>query len=329
MEDSYNYENVKNFPAYKNLLEQSWHDYSFNETGDPVVNTCRQNENANTVRGFSFIHLCIKINKYIEYYSDPSKHSSDLHVSNNGHREYLNYWLNDKYKNNNDYSLYKDVLDSKDPLKIFNSNIRNISEYKSKIYELGDDIFNRVDTLYKLYDQYLSYITKREYSITNEILCKHADEFADIYNKAIGECNNKLHNKYCKELEYLKQRYEGNISKTSCPKTPLLLSPHEAYTYKADTFGEHLPSDDNDSYSVGDMAILAGKILGGCFIPLLLYKYTPLGSCLRPRKRKNKTNWDNIDDGTHVNYSYYYGNEETIPYNEEYNMHYYSSQNYE
>ncbi|SBT55200.1 PIR Superfamily Protein [Plasmodium ovale wallikeri] len=320
----YRYENVKNFQTYKNVLDQSSHNYNIDASNDSIINKRKKNTNASTFGGFPFIDLCIKINKYLKHYSSINGYNSE-------HCEYLNYWLNEKKrnKNNKDSSLYRDVLDYFNHLNIFDADIPHINEYKSKLYLLQDDIFDKVDTIYKLYDHYFSFITKKEHGKTNNEVCNHADSFAKIYNGVISDCNYKIENGFCNELAELKKKYQHKVSRMVCPLRQDLLTSFQAYAKESYTYEKYFPREDDDPYTARDIAILVGKILGVCVIPFLLYKYTRLGSCLRPRKRKKKKYFANVKDKTYAHYSRDYGNQDAMPYNEQYNMQYYSSENYE
>ncbi|SBS95991.1 PIR Superfamily Protein [Plasmodium ovale curtisi] len=362
MADDYQYAVVKDFVKYKSVLDKSGYNFNIGETNDPIVNRCKKIVSGTREHGFFIIDLCIKLNTYFKTYSDYNKYNTE-------HCEYLNYWLNDVYNKNKTHSLYKEILDSKNPLNIFDSTITYINTYKSKLHHIREDIFKRIETLYKLYDEYILLITKKENNKPNNELCNHAKNISSEFNNSIHECNDKEYNKYCIELQILKERYEYKIPTEMCPNVPPLNSLPEIYKTKISSYSQDYRSDESDSYSAGDITALVGKIFGGCIGLLLLYKVTPLKSFLSFRKRKQKRDWDNLDDEVYDNYAYNYGNsyghnhgsnygdhygnnyeysygenygnnyeynygynyenEEIMPNNRRHNIHYYSSQDYE
>ncbi|SBT58431.1 PIR Superfamily Protein [Plasmodium ovale wallikeri] len=323
MADSYEYEHVKNFLSYKSILESFGHDFSVDPTNDPIITKCRKNVSAEVVQRFFFTDLCIKINKYL-------KHFSDLKENIHEHCEYLNYYLNGKYKNNKDVLLYKNALDPNDPWNIFDDTISNVSKYKSKIYNLEEDVFDKIDTLYKLIEQYIFFITRTKQPDMRDHFCKYAEGFANLYNTAIDECYNEYDNKYCRELKEYRNKYitQEKFIKT-CKNVQSLKPSPESNSSEVSANTGDLSTVVNDSYSASDIGVLVGKILGGCLASLLVYKFTPLKSLLPFRKQKKKTDWDNIDYEAHGYYSPNYEHEQTFEDTGQYNVQYYSRYDFE
>ncbi|SBT84132.1 PIR protein [Plasmodium ovale] len=324
MADSYEYEHVKNFLSYKSILESFGHDFSVDPTNDPIIAKCRNNVSVDVVKRFFFTDLCIKINKYL-------KHFNDLKQNIHEHCEYLNYYLNDKYNNNSDNFLYKNALDPKDPLNMFDASISNISEYKCKLYHIKEDVFKNIHILNKLNEEYILFITKKARNdVGHNDVCNNARNFANIFKTAIIKCYDNYDNNYCKELKAYRKKYNIYAEYiNTCSDVPSLKLPPEPNTLEVSTNTRDLPTIENDSYSASDIGVLVGKIFGGCLASLLVYKFTPLKSLLPFRKQKKNTYLDNIDYEAYVYYSPSYEHEQAFEDTGQYNVQYYSRYDFE
>ncbi|SBS90270.1 PIR Superfamily Protein [Plasmodium ovale curtisi] len=323
MADSYEYEKVKDFLSYKAKFDSFEYKFSDFIISDPIVMKCRENKSLDVTKRFFLTDLCVKVNKYLKYFSDLNKNSVE-------HCEYLNYYLNGKYKNNKDVLLYQNALDPQDPWNIFDDSISNISKYKSKIYHLEEDVFEKIDTLYKLIEQYIFFITRTKQPDMRDNFCKYAEGFANVYNTAIDECYNEYNNKYCRELKEYRNKYstQEEFIKT-CQNVQSLKPSPEQNSSEASTYTRDISNAQDVSYSASDIGSLVGKILGGCLASLLVYKFMPLKSLLPFRKQKKNTDWDNIDYESYGYYSPNYEHQQAFEDTGQYNVQYYSRYDFE
>ncbi|SBT59447.1 PIR Superfamily Protein [Plasmodium ovale wallikeri] len=311
------YANVHSFPIYKTELKRLEPNFSFLQTNDPIAAKCGEKLSAWGSKTFLSNYLCIQLNKYFEYYSKVDQ-SKTLHC------EYLNYWLNDKIRKNPIESIYKNIIDPKTSSNIFHDNISHIKEYKSKLHKLEDDVFEKIDILNKLNEEYILFITKEARSnVSRNEVCAHSGEFVNIFNTAIIKCYDQYDKKYCKELEVFRDKYNtyAEFIKT-CPNIESLKSPSKEYNSEISSYTQDPSTSEDVSYSASDIGVLVGKILGGCFVSLLVLKFTPLKSLLHFPRRKKKTDMDDIDYEIYGCYSPNYDYEETFQDTGEYNIQY-------
>lgn len=258
---------MHSFPIYKTQLNKLEPDFNVLLTDDPIVTKCREKLGVSTNSNFLSNYLCIQLNKYFKLYSNVDK-SETLHC------EYLNYWLNDKIRKNPTESIYKNIIESKTSWNIFQDINSHASDYKSKLKKLNDVIFNNIDILNNLNEEYILFITKKARNdVDHGNVCKHADNFANLFNTAIIKCYDQYDKKYCKELEVFRNKYNtyAEFIKT-CPNIESLKSPSKEYNSEISSYTQDPSSSEDVSYSASDIGVLVGKILGGCFASLLVLK---------------------------------------------------------
>lgn len=123
-------------------------------------------------------------------------------------------------------------------------------------------------------EEYILFITKKARNdVDHGNVCKHADNFANLFNTAIIKCYDQYDKKYCKELEVFRNKYNtyAEFIKT-CPNIESLKSPSKEYNSEISSYTQDPSSSEDVSYSASDIGVLVGKILGGCFASLLVLK---------------------------------------------------------
>ncbi|GAW79397.1 hypothetical protein, conserved [Plasmodium gonderi] len=265
MADDYDYEHVKTFPTYASKLNDVDHFSGIQfRTNDPIVNRCKEKAKSN--ENFYYIMLCATLNKYFKYYSH-------LNPVDSKHCEYINFWLNKKSQYDNSFNIYKRIINHDKSLDIFDPSIKDIQEYESKLGVLSNEVVRKINTIYKLNEQYLFFLTKKEIGQTAKvILCDHAKKFAEIYNEAIGECSN-YNNKYCKALIEFKVKYDKHKEFTkTCQEVKDVKIIPGTESYELEILRRYGLFSRYGFNSVTDVLKTAGKVLGGVFVLFLIIK---------------------------------------------------------
>ncbi|KMZ79354.1 hypothetical protein PVIIG_06000 [Plasmodium vivax India VII] len=360
MGDNYDYAHVIIFPLYRSVLEnidfftkpikhqdQRGHVYHI-EQDDDVIKRIKASEikcKGNSVyRGTDYSDMCKKINKYLAYYSNHDKLKSK-------HFEYLNYWLNQKSKGTQNQHIYQNILNHTYSVDTSNNVSENKDTYKSKIRTLDSNVYKNIEALDKLNEHYLDFVTKKDsgkYDANK--LCEDAKKFVELYNDEVNKkCISNYDSKYCKALIEYRVKYNTQYKFTNrCEDVKYLMEIPglERYEYYMWRKYEHLGS----AVSSGtDTLKIIGKVIAVVLGLVFLAKFTPLGSILKGKKGKKKksskdedegdagnANGDNEDDSNSQDQSdplnifnpNFYSSDNLPPYNEDYNIQYFSAPNY-
>ncbi|VUZ99858.1 PIR protein [Plasmodium vivax] len=142
--------------------------------------------------------------------------------------EYLNYWLNKELKETSTSATdFIRVMDS-----ILNYEFPVYSLYykfKDKVYNIKEDVFNEMDTLYTLYDNYNKFLTETE----NENKCEeYVNTCLSVYTENVNNCYQNKNRHFYKALLQFRDIY--NKKKTSSKKciTQQLQNLPEAKTFE-------------------------------------------------------------------------------------------------
>ncbi|VUZ99931.1 PIR protein, partial [Plasmodium vivax] len=241
---------------------------------------------------------CQKIIKYLKHMQNGSYEEN---YKIDGCR-YLNYYINRQVN-----SAYGNPL-TEVPYKTF------IEAFKSKYSELNacnDNIKyidkNVVANIKKILDMYekLNKVINHPNPTSNDT-CNNIDECLDIYMRFEPQCKNGNENQLCDALEnFRKYSFDSSLDKKCKDKKtfPSFKVPQEKIpdleglgtpddsSQMSDSLGE----DDSSSKSSKTITAVSTTLL---LFPLLfsLYKFTPLGSLIRPYIQRNQKVQYNAND---------------------------------
>ncbi|GAB69722.1 hypothetical protein PCYB_004710 [Plasmodium cynomolgi strain B] len=166
------FDHVSAYQAGENLSTHSGSglgDYSqyCNKNNDNIV------ENYNEIK-----QICEKIIKYFDYLA---YNMHDIPPEGNKYNEYLNYWVNKKLKEIKKSATQ--LIEFIDERFVSSSNAYDkYSIFKNKVYNMNEDVFNKMNILYDLYDNYSKFITETR---IKENCSKYANNFLQSYEKAM------------------------------------------------------------------------------------------------------------------------------------------------
>ncbi|SBT55846.1 PIR Superfamily Protein [Plasmodium ovale wallikeri] len=232
----------------------------------------------------------------------------------NNYCEYANYWLNEQVRNEKDeYHNYISTFFN--TLSNSQNTIINNSTCKNEIYDLSDEVFNKIQILYTFYEEYNDF---KLIKMTNpNSSCNHAEKCARTYMSKIGNCSTQ-EDKFCTILRKFKNNLMNElITSAMCAEQQNLL-----YTVDTSIAEYSLYSQGGPrrvlTYSVSTIGPMAGAFL----LLLLLYKATPFGSWLSPRMKNIKKNLNIVDNAGIESLFNYSGTPESNFTKENYNVSY-------
>ncbi|SBT55822.1 PIR Superfamily Protein [Plasmodium ovale wallikeri] len=237
-------------------------------------------------------------------------------------RNFLNYWLNDKLRNNNkDLSIC--VRETYDEIKnkdvTFFSKHRELENY---LHVIDPDILENIKILYELYNakqKIIDIMLNQDDSINKENLCQ--DNLENCHKKYRDGMNNCLNGYYdfYKALKLFEKDYKHLIEKV----------PDESEKCKYSEYFRLLEYDpvlEENQRRTRTYKIMSAPLLMLLAIPLL-YKYTPFGPFLRSKIRMINDKWMNMNKNESELLSEFPDVEDNISDNGEYSLGYYSVTN--
>ncbi|CAG9482240.1 unnamed protein product [Plasmodium vivax] len=246
------------------------------EDNTTYANVCNNISNAIGDSNLTFVDTCKKVSLYLKHIKD-GKYANHIKPS----CLYFNYMLKDaldKYAftcNNTEQCYQKMITEySKD-----NKNELNICEVHVKDFK--NDTFVVLNKLNTLYDNFLYNINYKG----DKNICDAAEECLKIYSPFSEICQKGNNKSFCKVLQNFQAQYNDQMNKvTIC---------NEALKYLPSPYGTNM------RIIIISLFIITFAISAIIFI---LYKCTPCGSYIRPRKKKLNKLWNN--EGRHLKLKY-------------------------
>ncbi|KMZ83273.1 hypothetical protein PVBG_05900 [Plasmodium vivax Brazil I] len=259
------------YRTYKGILE-TWDHGSISNTPKDCIAFKEEH-----IREHQDTFINAQCSKAQHYLSKIETSSDPQHISNAC--KYFVYWLYyDVLKKDTDnrkiLKIYQDVLTA----YIDGSRKENFRNYVNFFSE------RTIENLIKLTEMYESFYKFTEERISHEdVKCNHADECIRLHNENIKVCEEGNDYDFCYELDNLKESYDTYMkSYERCPRLPKTLESYRAY-------------------NTASLIITPISILLVISLSLfLLYKFTPFGSFLGKRTKKQKKIPGNLDYATHV-----------------------------
>ncbi|KMZ94985.1 hypothetical protein PVMG_06198, partial [Plasmodium vivax Mauritania I] len=221
----------------------------------------------------SFISPCIKCMKYLEYlddiYEDQTSEKDEGII-------YLYLWLYDielikTIYNGNQLNIYEKLLNAYGDIRLYETNIETIFNTKVK-----NTLNGELKNLYHLY--YKFYKLKRDEECKNKKY-QCAEECVDLYDKYREDknCDNDSSTQFCTKLDSFWKEHAAYINESiTCNGNNICL------LYLRNPF-----------LSVILTIVFITSII--TIILFILYKFTPLGSRIRTRRKSKKNIWNNVD----------------------------------
>ncbi|SBT73379.1 PIR protein [Plasmodium ovale] len=227
---------------------------------------------------------------------------------------YANYWLNEQLRNENGESNlhtsnFFDILTSSS-----NGNIA-ITECKSYIYDLGDEIYKKVKILFTYYNHYNNYLIKKSNNPNDS--CIHAGKCIDEYKKNIGYCP-LYGEKFCQQLRTFKDELIRNMKSSNiCAAEQNMMSQIDSSLTKLPVL------DESRGFPVVIISIsIIGTMVGVFLFLSFCYKLTPFGSLLRSLTRNVKKKKNILDEKENLFLFDYSGTSQNDSTNSDYNIPY-------
>ncbi|KMZ96418.1 hypothetical protein PVNG_05953 [Plasmodium vivax North Korean] len=125
------------------------------------------------------------------------------------------------------YWIYREVL-SKNAgkyiglVKEFFGSVTNLEDCKIFVDEIDQDIYEKLKTLYDLYDDFFKFKSE---SLTNDsATCKNGTKCVDLYKKQVDYCKINYNDDFCAKLIDFKKEYEKHMETlTNCGNMPRYL----------------------------------------------------------------------------------------------------------
>ncbi|KMZ82969.1 hypothetical protein PVIIG_05264 [Plasmodium vivax India VII] len=183
-------------------------------------------------------------------------------IEKNKKCNFLNYKINDEVRKLKNGS-YNNV-------DFYN---RFINEYKTNAYDLkaickknigylDEDIFRKIEDLYKIYTRFNRFVLPSSSSDVSN--CQDITDPVDIYNKHKGTCENDINKDFCVALDNFKNDYQTNIGKiiTKCPNAEVSLqsyikaTDYAVYVLQEEEDDENKEQEESEErVSLGDRGI--------------------------------------------------------------------------
>ncbi|KMZ76716.1 hypothetical protein PVIIG_05715 [Plasmodium vivax India VII] len=259
------------YRTYKGILE-TWDHGSISNTPKDCIAFKEEH-----IREHQDTFINAQCSKAQHYLSKIETSSDPQYISNAC--KYFVYWLYyDVLKKDTDnrkiLKIYKDVLTA----YIDGSHKENFRNYVNFFSE------RTIKNLIKLTQMYDYFYKFKEEQISHEnVKCNHAEDCIRLHNENIKVCEEGNDYDFCYELDNLKESYDTYMkSYERCPRLPKTLESYRAY-------------------NTASLIITPISILLVISLSLfLLYKFTPFGSFLGKRTKKQKKIPGNLDYATHV-----------------------------
>ncbi|SBT57018.1 PIR Superfamily Protein [Plasmodium ovale wallikeri] len=289
--------NIKNC----DILSTEW-SYSANQSTE---NICKE---------FKFLYESLNI-----YRGDKSREKEAFTKDD---CNFLNYWLNDKLRNN-DKDISICVKEFYEEMKRQDSDFfSNPKDLENYLHVIDTEILENMKLLYELYDnavKVINIIKNKTYKYEEHKSCNDYIEVCDKkYKEAMDRCLNSNVD-YYNALEIFKDSYQFLTEPSSDKSNTCEYS-------KFNIFPKYDPVLERKQRNIMVGKILSAPLILSFVIPLL-YKYTPFGPFFRAKTKMIKNRWINPDKNESELLLLSTDDEDNISENGEYNISYYSGTN--
>ncbi|KMZ83416.1 hypothetical protein PVBG_06102 [Plasmodium vivax Brazil I] len=128
---------------------------------------------------------------------------------------YMNYWI---YRE----VLSENVSNNSGLVKEFFGSVTNLEDCKIFVDEIDQDIYEKLKTLYDLYDDFFKF--KNESLTYGSATCNNGNICVTLYKAHVEECNKNYNNSFCMKLIDFKKEYEKHMETlTNCGNMPRYL----------------------------------------------------------------------------------------------------------
>ncbi|GAB69721.1 hypothetical protein PCYB_004700 [Plasmodium cynomolgi strain B] len=168
---------------------------------------CNKNKDDRVENYNDLKQICERFIKYFVYLSNDSL---NMPSEENKYNEYLNYWINRELKEiKNSATQFIEFIDER-----LDSNFHvydKFSIFKNKVYNMNEDVFNKMNMLYDLYDNYNKFITE----ISEEENClNYANKCLQSYEKAMKKSYETNSSKLYNALMKFSVKYKNTSNKS-------------------------------------------------------------------------------------------------------------------
>ncbi|CAI7724155.1 PIR protein [Plasmodium vivax] len=277
--------------------------------------------------------LCAKFKCFYSLLFDPDGVKA---YSDNENVEYLNYWLNNEFKNKKISSISASNFYQK--FIFYDILFDTEKRLRDKIYKIKEEHLKQMDILYDLNTIYNNIKSNLYYD--KQKCIDYSKDCVHKYKEAIKPCSINKNTKYCDALMAFKIKYENIESmnlfggdNTECVlPLPTLVEEklHRAIVAEpevATSEAKQLPEESNEQYlgAQDDLEVerqafyppvqppfspagennndnnnsiftIFGIILSTSVFSTITYKFTPFGSWINRQLKRNKINWRNVED---------------------------------
>ncbi|SBT51977.1 PIR Superfamily Protein [Plasmodium ovale wallikeri] len=267
VEEEY-YSIVNSFPEYNDDFDHTLKDNDRIYTGK-----CNHIRNSHFEGNLNIMEPCLSIARHLAHINGYGTIDEK-----NKRCKYFNYRIKTQYGRIHDFDGNNEDLYNKlnEGYAIYPSDFKI---YKCKIESISEGAFKELKDLYNLHDKL--YKIKKSYSGPNSSSssCENADEFVQLYDGYIKECNTKGQTKFCNKLTELSNNYQAIMeTKPTCKKMLQVLEPPK----------------DNDQPVTALVPFVIILVMSILFF--ILYKFTPFGPWIRPQILRKKKIWKDLHE---------------------------------
>ncbi|SBT03038.1 PIR Superfamily Protein, partial [Plasmodium ovale curtisi] len=157
-----------------------------------------------------------KLKKFLEYYKSHNTQNSNKYYG------YINYWLKNELTENDLFN--KNTTDFCNKFKNCDSEIELLNKRISDINSKDNNLFERINELYNMYDDYFSFISFKN---DNTLKCFYAESCVKKYNNIVVKYASNDKSNLLNELLYLEQLFKNDeiLSLQGCEKEIPTLKP--------------------------------------------------------------------------------------------------------
>ncbi|SBS90405.1 PIR protein [Plasmodium ovale] len=273
------FESYKNYKRYESHIENNYlqgkHNtkcYSFLK--DVIIS---RTDSANSI--------CEKFKHFYQFLIS-TKRTPKSGILEDKDFAFLNYWLNDKLRNNAiSHNLTVEHFHEK--MNDHEDEFASYDMFKGKLYSIKDEDFNNIILLSLLEECYSDFYAKIiAHTKDTSISClEYTQKLIDTYKKGIIKCSVDDTN-FCQALKHFKQKYENFVFKDYsiteiCIDRELIKLPQY----------NDVSLDDKKITVVGS---ILGPSFGTLFTLAFLYKLTPLGQWIHAKMGTKRGAHSNI-----------------------------------
>ncbi|SBT73108.1 PIR protein [Plasmodium ovale] len=287
---------------FEELEEYSYYDTIINDSQGStdsipaqIINKSIPNETPNRD---IIIANCKKLNNYIARCN--SKKSS---ITNNCY-EIINHWLNDQVRLQS-VETHESRLDRYNK---FMQEYNKLNLYKSKIYYINENLFNKKKELYELYGKYNDLLDiLGDYDSSK---CVSISQLVRVYNNIIEKYPCKDNSNFCEVLtkfrskvekkaeEYIKKCDPKILEFKSFVDPPISRVNSAGYSQQNSGGVDRFPSQQSENIASTFTITLFGTSLGSFLALMFFYKITLFGYRLRNKKNINMLMPNNLCEET-------------------------------